>query len=111
LERSDEQDRFPNRLVGEYLPQCDRSYALVCERIQRAAFLRRKHGGANTVTVTMTGAPAVFLEARAYEYAGIAATSSLDTVRRATGLLPPSANSLSAGSGFTGRPVADGGRI
>jgi hypothetical protein len=66
-------------------------------------------GGSDTITVTMTGAPAIFLEARAYEYAGLAATSPLDAVRSATGVLPPTANSLSPGSGFTARPVANGG--
>jgi hypothetical protein len=67
-------------------------------------------GGADTITVSMAGTPAIFLEARAFEYSGAATASALDSARSAAGTLT-SGGSLTAGAGFTVRPVANGGGI
>ena len=85
-------------------------------------------GGANTVTVTLSTTPGVYLDFYMHEYSGIMASSPLDQVSTATGTgvsvntgtatttqsnellfafgLAPSISS--AGNGFTLRQVADG---
>jgi hypothetical protein len=65
-------------------------------------------GGANTITVTMSGKPSVVFEARAYEYAGLDTVSPLDQFSSATGTGATQVNPV-AGSGFTGRATTNAG--
>jgi hypothetical protein len=64
--------------------------------------------GPHTVTVTTSTPPYVFLELRAYEYSGVAKMHALDRFAAAAGR-GCSGDGIGAGSGFTARPVYDGG--
>ena len=65
-------------------------------------------GGANIITVTMSGKPSVVFEARAYEYAGLDTVSPLDQFSSATGTNATKVNPVAA-AGFTGHPVTNAG--
>jgi hypothetical protein len=77
---------------------------------QQLFYAQNIKGGSDTITISMSGTPAVFFEARAFEYSGAATSSVLDSAQSAAGTLT-SGGSCSAGSGFTVRAVSNGGGI